>query len=144
MAGILTPQVEPVCDVALGEQTAKPARRFDVAAFEGALPADQIEMHRAGDLYDLRASSEGVAKPVGQWNTAIIRLDDDHITHWLNGHKIVEITRGTPEWDRAIAASKFEGVEGFGRAKRGHLALQDHGDIVWYRNIKVRELPPGS
>jgi len=98
----------------------------------------QITRRRAGDLYDLAAGRRRAVRPVGEWNTARIRVTGDRIEHWLNGEKTVDITRGTPEWDRAIAASKFAGVDGFGLARRGHIALQDHGDVVWYRNIKLR------
>ena len=100
----------------------------------------QLERRRAGDLYDLKASTRRVARPVGEWNTVRIRVEGDTIRHSMNGEGIVEITRGSPEWDRAIAASKFSGVDGFGLARRGHITLQDHGDVVWYRNIKIREI----
>jgi cytochrome c len=100
----------------------------------------QIEKRRAGDLYDLATSTRRATKPAGDWNTARIRVDGDDIQHWLNGLKTVEITRGSPEWQRAAAASKFADVEGYGLARRGHITLQDHGDVVWYRNIKIREI----
>ncbi|MEE8165966.1 MAG: DUF1080 domain-containing protein, partial [Myxococcota bacterium] len=104
----------------------------------------KIEMHRAGDLYDLKASTRRAAKPVGDWNTARIRVEGNHIEHWLNGEKVVEITRGSTEWKRAHDASKFADTEGHGLAKSGHITFQDHGDVVWYRNIKIRELPTGD
>jgi hypothetical protein len=104
----------------------------------------EIEMHRAGDLYDLKASTRPAARPVGDWNTARIRVEGNHIEHWLNGEKVLEITRGSPEWERAHAASKFADTEGHGLAKSGHITFQDHGDVVWYRNIKIRELPTGN
>ena len=100
----------------------------------------EIDRHRAGDLYDLQSLARDAARPVGAWNHARIRRRGDHLEHWLNDRKIVDIVRGSPQWDRAIANSKFADVEGFGRADRGHIILQDHGDVVWYRNIKIREL----
>jgi len=100
----------------------------------------EIDRHRAGDLYDLQSLVRNAARPVGEWNRARIRRRGDHLEHWLNGEKIVDIVRGSPEWDRAIANSKFADVEGFGLAERGHIILQDHGDVVWYRDIKIREL----
>ena len=84
-------------------------------------------------------SPAGIAL-VGQWNTARIRKSGDRIEHWLNGEKVVDITRGSPAWQRAIADSKFADVVGFGAASSGHVTLQDHGDVVWYRNIKVRAI----
>jgi cytochrome c len=59
---------------------------------------------------------------------------------WLNGTKVVEFTMHTPEWDEMVANSKFKTMPDFGKALQGHIALQDHGDPVWYRNIKIREL----
>ena len=100
----------------------------------------QLDKRRAGDLYDVKASSRRVVRPAGEWNTARIRVQGDHIEHWLNGERVVEITRGSSEWEQAIAASKHADVEGFGLAREGHITLQDHGNIVWYRNIKIRAL----
>ncbi|MCH2171941.1 DUF1080 domain-containing protein [Myxococcota bacterium] len=100
----------------------------------------RLENRRAGDLYDLKGGSKRVAKPAGGWNTARIRVDGDDLTHWLNEETVLEITRHSPEWDAALAASKFSEIEGFGTARCGHILLQDHGDAVWYRNIQIREL----
>ena len=107
---------------------------------DDAHPDGQIDLHRAGDLYDLQSLARGAARPVGEWNTARIRVDGERLQHWLNDVLVADIVRGSAAWDKAIAASKFEGTEGFGRAAEGHIVLQDHGDPVWFRNIKVREL----
>ncbi|MBJ20683.1 MAG: DUF1080 domain-containing protein [bacterium] len=104
----------------------------------------QIERHRAGDLYDLQSLVRDAANPVGEWNRARIRVQGSHIEHWLNDRPIVDITRGSPDWRSAVANSKFADTEGFGLAERGHITLQDHGDLVWYRNIKIRKLPPSE
>ena len=100
----------------------------------------QLEKRRAGDLYDLVASSQRVTRPAGQWNEARIRVEGDRLKHWLNGVLVVDIIRGTPEWDTALADSKHAGVAGFGTARAGHITLQDHGDPVWYRDVKILEL----
>lgn len=114
---------------------------LEMQVLDDARHADgQIELHRAGDLYDLQSLARGAARPVGEWNEARIRVRGDHIEHWLNGVKVADIVRGSPEWDAAIAASKFDDLEGYGLAREGHLSLQDHGDIVWYRNLRIREL----
>ena len=100
----------------------------------------EIQTHRAGDLYDLKASSSEPVKPVGEWNTVKIRVEGDRIQHWMNGVKVIDIKRAGPEWDALLAQSKFSDRPKYGQAKRGHIVLQDHGDFVWYRNIRIREL----
>ncbi|NLR64374.1 DUF1080 domain-containing protein [Chitinophaga varians] len=103
-------------------------------------PDGKINKHNAGDLYDLVKSSQKAVKPVGQWNTAKIVKKDGHLSLWLNGIKTVETTMGTPEWDALVANSKFKDWKGFGKYAKGHIALQDHGNKVWYRNIKLKAL----
>ncbi len=99
-----------------------------------------IAKHRAGDLYDLQASASEPVRPVGEWNQVRIRIEGPRIRHWLNGELIVDVSREGPAWDAMLAESKFADVEGFGLAREGHIVLQDHGDPVWYRNLRVREL----
>ena len=70
----------------------------------------------------------------------LLRIQDNRIEHWLNGVKVVEVTRGSPHWNELVAASKFADMPRFGKADEGYIVLQDHGDPVWYRNIRVREL----
>ena len=67
-------------------------------------------------------------------------VEGTHVEHWLNGTRVVEYDFGSPEWERLVAGSKFGEWPAYGRAVRGHIGLQDHGDMVWYRNIKVREI----
>lgn len=101
----------------------------------------QIDKHKAGDLYDLVESDTVQVKPVGEWNQSQIRVFNGRIEHWLNGHKIVEVDTGTPEWTTLIGGSKFSSKEDFAKATEGHIVLQDHNDPVWFRNIKIRPLP---
>jgi 3-keto-disaccharide hydrolase len=103
-------------------------------------PDAKIIKHRAGDLYDLISCSTETAKPVGEWNVAKIVTKNGHYEFWLNGVKNVEFDMHTADWDRMVAASKFKDMPEFGKHKKGHISLQDHGDQVWFRNIKIKEL----
>lgn len=94
----------------------------------------------AGASYGLYPSPAGVVKPAGEWNVVRILVDGNHVEHWLNGQKVVELEIGSPDWERRVAASKFVKWPRFGRAPDGHLALQDHGDRVAYRNLKLKLL----
>jgi hypothetical protein len=99
--------------------------------------------HSAAALYDLAAPAAGkVSKPAGEWNRARIMLRDGRLRHWLNDVKVVDIRVDGEEWARMIAGSKFKSYPGFGVLPKGHIALQDHGDEVAYRNIKLRA--PGA
>ncbi|QNL49676.1 DUF1080 domain-containing protein [Olivibacter sp. SDN3] len=97
--------------------------------------------HLAGSLYDLIGSAE-VSKPkaVGEWNQARILYSGGQITLWLNGVKTAEVKKGSEEWNQLIANSKFHDWEGFAKYDKGKIALQDHGDVVAYRNIKIKQL----
>jgi 3-keto-disaccharide hydrolase len=95
----------------------------------------------AGSLYGIYAAPPGVVKPAGEWNTVRIVVNGNHVEHWLNGVKVVDYELGSPDWEKLVAGSKFKAWPGYGRAKRGHIALQDHGDWVAYRNIKIKVLP---
>jgi hypothetical protein len=98
------------------------------------------EAHRAGANYALHAPSRDVTRPVGEWNTVRIVADSAHVEHWLNGEKIVEYEQWSDEWQRLVDESKFIDMPGYGQYHRGHIALQDHGDRVWYRNVRIRPL----
>lgn len=103
-------------------------------------PDAKFEKHRAGDLYDLIKCSKETVKPAGQWNQAKIVSNKGSYEFWLNGTKVVSFKMQTPEWDALVAGSKFKAMPDFGKTVKGHIALQDHGDKVWFRNIKIKEL----
>lgn len=100
----------------------------------------KIPSHRAGALYDIEVPPPNAVRPVGEWNTAVVRFTGTEIEHWLNGVLTSETSYGDDAWKAKIAASKFKQWPTFGTFAKGHIALQDHGDKVWYRNIKIRPL----
>ncbi len=104
-------------------------------------PDGKLPNHRAAALYDLVApNADKRLNPVGEWNSSRIVFVGPHGEHWLNGKKVVEFDLGTPAFDSLLAKSKYHKIPGFAERRRGHIVLQDHGDEVYYRNIKIRAL----
>ena len=102
-------------------------------------PDGKLYTHRAGDLYDLMASKE-VAKPLGQWNSVEIKSKDGKLDFYMNGEHTLSTTMWDENWKKMVAISKFKNMPGFSTFKEGKIALQDHGDDVWFRNIKIKRL----
>jgi cytochrome c len=103
-------------------------------------PDAMIEKHRAGDLYDLISTQYMTVKPAGQWNHVRLINRNGKVEHWLNGRKVVEVDMSGGDWAQLIAGSKFKEMPAFGKTVKGRIAIQDHGDRVWYKNLKIREL----
>lgn len=97
-------------------------------------------LERAGALYGLYAPTRDATRPVGEFNQSRIVLRGGKGEHWLNGVKVVEYDLNSPEFKAKVAATKFKAWPQFARARSGHIALQNHGDHVAYRNIRIRPL----
>lgn len=98
----------------------------------------------AGSCYGLYAPSKDVTRAVGQWNQARLVVNGAAVEHWLNGEKIVSYDKGSADWNAKVAASKFKAFPNFGKASKGFIDLQDHGDHVEYRSIKIHVLRPSK
>lgn len=96
--------------------------------------------HQAGALYDLIPATNKQLKPVGEWNVAKIVVNKGKVEHWLNGSKIVSYDLNSSEFAELVKASKFATLPDFAKFRKGRIMLQDHGDLVWYRNIRIRKL----
>jgi len=104
-------------------------------------PDGQSPLTSAGAAYDLYPAPPGHVHPGGEWNTARLVVNGNHVEHWLNGFKLLEYELGSRDWDSKVVGSKFKPHPRFGKSASGHIGLQDHGNIVAYRNIKIRVLP---
>ncbi len=103
-------------------------------------PDAKIYTHKAGDLYDMIAGDSTVVKPAGEWNSIRLVVTDGQVEHWLNGEKMVEYTNTGDTWEKMIDDSKFRDMEDFGKTTGGSIALQDHGNPVSFRRIRIKEL----
>ena len=103
-------------------------------------PDTRFVTHRAGDLYDMIECKYSTVKPAGQWNRIRIISNNGDLQFWMNGYQVVDFKMHDDTWNTMVANSKFKDWQEFGKFKSGHLSLQDHGDDVWFRNIKIRNI----
>ena len=103
-------------------------------------PDAAIHKHRAGDLYDINAAPDGATKLAGEWNQFEIIVENGHLKQILNGVVTVDRDLFDNQWRSDIAGSKFHEFPGYGTYTKGGIALQDHGNHVWYRNLKIKSL----
>ncbi len=108
----------------------------DARHSDGKLPITS-----AGSLFDVYPAPRGVVRPAGEWNSARIVVNGNHVEHWLNGTRLFTYELGSDDFNAHVAASKFKTMPNYGKAPEGYIGLQAHGDHVEFRNIKIKVLP---
>lgn len=101
----------------------------------------KLTITSAGSDFAVYPAPRGVVHPAGEWNSARIMIQGNHVEHWLNGAKLFEYEIGSPDWLAKVGASKFKSMPNYGKASDGYIALQDHGDKVEFRNVRIKVLP---
>ena len=114
---------------------------YEYQVLDDAKHSDNLNpTHRSGSLYDMIEGQGKVLKPVGQYNSAKILFNNNHLEHWLNGKKVVDTDTDSPEFEKLFQKSKYHKHSDFTSHKIAHIILQDHGNACWYRNIKIKVL----
>ena len=129
----------------VNEDTAKYKKSYETGPEMQVLdnnrhPDSKIIKHRAGDLYDLISCTKETVKPALEWNAVEIKAVNGKLEFWLNGENVVSTTLWDENWKAMVANSKFKQWADFGTFKKGKICLQDHGNNVWYRNIRIKKM----
>ena len=103
-------------------------------------PTKVEEWQKTGANYGVHIADKKTLQPVGEWNSSKIKVENGHVEHWLNGNKVVEYELWTENWKARVQQSKWKDYPAYGLAIKGHIGLQDHGSIVKFRDIKIRDL----
>ena len=106
-------------------------------------PDAKIGPHRqTAALYDVLPAANRPIKPAGEFNQSRIVVNGRNVQHWLNGTRVLQYELSSPALQAAVDKSKFKGIERFGKPQKGHILVQDHGDRVWYRSIRIKAVAP--
>lgn len=101
----------------------------------------KIGPHRqTAAFYDVLPAADRPLKPAGEWNSSQVIVKGKHVEHWLNGKRVLQYELDSPELRAAVAKSKFKDIARFGKPQKGHILIQDHGNAVWYRNVRIKPL----
>ncbi|NNL90981.1 MAG: DUF1080 domain-containing protein [Saprospiraceae bacterium] len=103
-------------------------------------PDTRFVTHRAGDLYDMIETKYTTVNQAGEWNKIRIVSKEGKVSFWQNGYEVVKFEMHNAKWEEMIENSKFKDWPEFGKYKSGHIVLQDHDDVVWFRNVKIKNL----
>ena len=103
-------------------------------------PDGKAPITAAGSNYAVHPPIADMTRPVGEWNRSRLRVNREHVEHWMNGMYLLSYQIGDTEWQRRVTDSKFSELPLYGQSRRGHIAIQDHGDPVWFRNMRIKVL----
>jgi hypothetical protein len=116
------------------------AFEYQIMVERDTINPNRQPVHSTGALYDMIPPQGGVLRPAGSFNESRIVVKGAQVEHWLNGEKLLSFDRESPAFRELVAKSKFARWAGFGLNEHGHISLQDHGNEIWFRRVRVRQL----